>query len=248
MRIAVAGGTGLAGRLVVLRAREQGHDVVVLARSTGVDLVTGAGLAPMLEGVDVVVDTSNVTTSKRVASERFFGAATAHLLASGAAAGVAHHVVLSIVGIDDVPLGYYQGKREQERLVAASGRPATIVRSTQFHEFVDQLSRQGSVGPLTLVPVMPAAPVAAAEVADALVEVAGGAPYDGTVEMTGPHVESMPDLVRRLVRHRGSQRPVVPLWLPGSAAGEARKGRLLSTHPWRTGRQSFEEWLAEQPG
>jgi hypothetical protein len=85
-------------------------------------------------------------------------------------------------------------------------------------------------------------------VADALVEVAGGTPYDRTVEITGPQVESMPDLVRRLVRHRGSRRPVVPLWLPGSAAGAARTGGLLSTHPWRTGRQTFEEWLEEQPG
>jgi uncharacterized protein YbjT (DUF2867 family) len=135
MKVAVAGGTGVVGRHVVDVARERGHDVVVLARAEGVDLTTGAGLAERLVGVDAVVDVTSVGTQKRAEAEAFFGAVTRNLQAAGAA----HVVALSIVGIDDVDTGYYAGKRLQERLLTEGAVPWSVLRATQFHEFAEQV-------------------------------------------------------------------------------------------------------------
>jgi uncharacterized protein YbjT (DUF2867 family) len=173
-RIAVAGGTGMVGRHVVDRCRELGHEPVVLARSLGVDVTTGAGLASALADVDAVVDVTNVTTLSRRTAVAFFESATTHLLAAEQAAGVAHHVVLSIVGVDRVDFGYYLGKRRQEELVRDGTVPWTIVRATQFHEFPGQVlarSRQGDRAPIM---DMPTQPVASAEVARLLVQLATG--------------------------------------------------------------------------
>src|SRR5579875_1210694 len=139
VRIAVAGGTGTVGRLVVEELAARGHLPVVLARSVGVDLVTGAGLGDALDGCEVVVDTANVATSGRRRAIEFFDRTTTTLLAAARSAGVSHHVVLSIVGIDRVGYGYYLGKRRQEELVVAGDVPWTILRATQFHEFAGQL-------------------------------------------------------------------------------------------------------------
>jgi len=128
MRIAVAGGTGVVGRHVVDVATANGHQPVVLARSRGVNVVTGQGLDAALSGVQAVIDVSNVTTARRSPAMAFFTASTEHLLAAGERAGVGHHVALSIVGIDRVEYGYYQGKRRQEELVLASPRPTSVLR------------------------------------------------------------------------------------------------------------------------
>ena len=152
-RIAVAGGTGVVGRHVVEALAAAGCEPVVLARSTGVDLVSGAGLDAALTGARAVVDVSNVATQRRSASVGFFTAATSALLAAGARAGVRHHVVLSIVGVDRVDTGYYAGKRRQEELVLAGGVPATVLRATQFHEFADQVLAIAR-GPVAPVPSM----------------------------------------------------------------------------------------------
>src|SRR6478672_10907419 len=146
MRIAVAGGTGLVGSLVVAEVRQRGHESVVLARSTGVDLTTGEGLRDALEGVDVVIDASNVDTLKRRVSVAFFEAVTGHLLKAEQAMGVGRHVVLSIVGVDRVDFGYYAGKVRQEEMARDGAIPATVLRSTQFYEFAGQLlERSGRV-------------------------------------------------------------------------------------------------------
>ncbi|HEY1133254.1 MAG TPA: NAD(P)H-binding protein, partial [Nocardioides sp.] len=144
MRVAVAGGTGLVGRLTVAELERAGHEVVVLARSTGVDLARPAAeladdLAERLTGIDAVVDALNVVTMKAEVSEEFFGRTTQALLAAEHRAGVGHHVVLSIVGIDRVPYDYYVGKVRQEELVTAGPVPWTILRATQFHEFGGQM-------------------------------------------------------------------------------------------------------------
>ncbi len=161
MKIAVAGGTGAVGRHVVDVARETGHESVVLTRSTGVDLVAGEGLADALPGVDAVIDVASVQTMSDAASRAFFGAVTRNLLAAETAAGVGHHVALSIVGVDDAPYAYYAGKVLQEQLVEAGPVPWTILRATQFHEFAAQLHARMRFGPIVVVPALQSQPVAA---------------------------------------------------------------------------------------
>jgi uncharacterized protein YbjT (DUF2867 family) len=243
MRIAVAGGTGVVGAQVVSRARERGHDVVVLSRATGVDVRAGTGLADRLAGVDAVVDCLNVKTNSRARATSFFTTTSRNLLAAEEAAGVSHHVLLSIVGIDRVGFAYYRAKVEQERVVEASGRPATILRATQFHEFGAQLLERTRVGPVALAPRMLAAPVAAGEVATALVDLAEGEPLADTVEIGGPDRIDVPTMIRRLLAARGSRLLVVPMSLPGGGAG-ARTGALTPDDPWRTGEQRYDDWLA----
>jgi uncharacterized protein YbjT (DUF2867 family) len=241
-RIAVAGGTGVVGRHVVDRCRELGHEPVVLARSTRVDVTTGAGLPEALAGVDTVVDVTNVATVARRKAVAFFESATTHLLAAEKAAGVTHHVVLSIVGIDRVDFGYYLGKRRQEALALGGPVPATVLRATQFHEFAGQVLDRG--GPVAIVPRMLTQPIAAREVAEALVDLAAGAPTGAAAELAGPEQHQMPDLVRRVRDARGSRRPVLAVRLPGRAGSDMATGGLLPGPGARIGRQTFTGWLA----
>lgn len=253
MRTAVAGGTGLVGRLVVEAARERGHEVVVLARSEGVDLTTGAGLADRLTGVDAVVDVTNRGTQKRSEAEAFFGSVTRALLAAGSEAGVGHHVALSIVGIDDVDTGYYAGKRLQERLLAEQGTrqppvPWSVLRATQFHEFALQVLHFATVGRFSLVPRMLSQPVAAREVAQALVACAEAGPVGRAPDLAGPEVHQVVDLARRVSRARDLGRRVVPVRVPGRAGRAMRSGALTPTGAGPRGRVTFDEWLAGLSG
>jgi uncharacterized protein YbjT (DUF2867 family) len=240
MRIAVAGGTGVVGRHVVDVARERGHDVVVLTRSEGVDLTTGAGLTERLVGVDAVIDTTNQVSQKRADSEAFFGGVTRTLLSAEATAGVRHHVVLSIVGIDDVDSGYYAGKRLQERVVAEGPVPWSVLRATQFHEFAEQALHFVRVGPFSLVPRMLSQPVAAREVGQALVDLAEGDPVGRAPELAGPERLQMVDLARKVARGRR----VVPVRVPGAAGRAMRTGALVPTGDGPRGRVTFDAWLA----
>ena len=243
MRIAVAGATGVVGRHVSEVARSRGHEVVELARSQGVDLTTGAGLAERLTGADAVVDTTNVGTQKRAAAETFFGTVSRTLLAAEEAAGVGHHVVLSIVGIDDVPTGYYQGKLEQERVVASGPVPWSILRATQFHEFAEQALGFAPIGPFSLVPRMLSQPVAAVEVAEALVDLVEEGPSGRAPDLAGPERLDIVDLARQVSRERGLGRRVVPVRLPGAAGRAMRSGALTPSGDGPRGRQTFAEWL-----
>lgn len=244
MRVAVAGATGVIGRHVVAVARSRGHEVVGLARSTGVDLTTGAGLAERLAGVDAVVDTTNVRTQQRAAAEAFFGGVSRTLLAAEEAAGVGHHVVLSIVGIDGVPMGYYRGKLVQERVVAQGAVPWSVLRATQFHEFAEQALGFMRVGPFSLVPRMLSQPVAALEVAQALVDLVEAGPSGRVPDLAGPERLEMVQLARRVSRARGLGRRVVPLRVPGAVGRGLRSGALTPPADGPRGRQTFEEWLA----
>jgi uncharacterized protein YbjT (DUF2867 family) len=247
MKIAVAGGTGWVGTFVVDAVRASGHQPLVLARSTGVDLTTGSGLDDALYGASALIDVSNVTTTSKAKSVAFFEASTENLIAAGQRAGVSHHVALSIVGIDRVDLGYYEGKRRQEALVLSGGVPASVLRATQFHEFAAQmLERSG--GPFAPVPRMRSQPIAAREVAWALVELAAREPVGLAPELAGPEQHEMPDLVRQLLRARGSHRIVVPVRLPGAAGKAMATGGLLPTGPGPRGRQTFAQWLAGADG
>jgi uncharacterized protein YbjT (DUF2867 family) len=242
MKTAVAGGTGCVGRFVVEALRAGGDEPVVLARSTGVDITTGAGLDDALGGVSAVIDVSNITTLSRKASVGFFEAATRHLLEAGQRAGVSHLVALSIVGIDRVDYGYYAGKRRQEELVLSGAVPASVLRATQFHEFVAQILDRGH-GPVAVVPRMRTQPIAAREVADALVAIAAGPPVGLAPELAGPQPLELTDLASRLERARGSHRLVVSLPVPGKAGRAMATGGLLPTDPGPRGVQTFAEWL-----
>ena len=241
-RVAVAGGTGLVGRLVVERLRASGHEPVVLARGHGVDVTTGAGLDGALSGVSAVIDVTNVTTNSRKKAVSFFGRATRTLLAAEERAGVRHHVVLSIVGCDRVAFGYYEGKQRQEQLALTGPVPASVLRATQFHEFPGQLIDR-TPRPFALAPRMRSQPVAAAEVAGELVRLAIGDALGLAPEFAGPEVHEMPALVRRVLRARGSRRLAVPLRLPGAAGRAMAGGDLLPATDGPRGRQTFEEWL-----
>jgi uncharacterized protein YbjT (DUF2867 family) len=244
MRVAVAGGTGTVGQKVVDALRSAGHEVRVLARSTGVDLVTGAGLTDSLESVAVVVDVVSAPVTSRRKSVAFFEKTTTNLLAAERAANVTHHLALSIVGVDRVDLGYYLGKRKQEELIRHADVPWTILRSTQFHEFPAQLTDRVR-SPVLPVPVMTTQPVAAREVAAALVELALAPPSGMASELAGPDVAQLPDLVRRLLQAEGSHRLVVPVRLPGRTGRAMAAGGLLPAQGGRRGTQTWSAWLAE---
>ena len=245
MRIAVAGATGAVGRLVVDAARAAGHDPVPLSRSGGVDVVTGAGLAAALAGADVVVDVLNIGTTKTTAARDFFGRTTANLLAAEAASGVRHHIALSIVGVDGQTTGYYAGKVEQERVIAAGPVPWTVLRATQFHEFAPQMVERTSIGPVVVVPAMRTATVAAAEVADELVQLAQADPQGRVPDLAGPEDAELADLVRRWLRSTGRRGLVVRVPLPGAAGRHMQRGALPGPDARRTG-PTFDDWLSRR--
>ncbi|WP_211217941.1 NAD(P)H-binding protein [Microbacterium luticocti] len=248
-RIAIAGGTGTVGRLVVEIARAHGHDAVVISRSTGVDLVSGDGLDTVLAGVDTVIDVSNTSSMSATASVRHFETTTRTLLDAETRVGVRHHIVLSIVGIDDEKgYGYYQGKRAQERAVAAGRVAYTILRATQFHEFAQQMFERMKFGPFVLVPTMRSQPIAAREVAARLVELAEGAPAGRVTDIAGPRVERMAELARRYGRAAGLPGRVVELSLPGAPGRQMRDGSLLAGTAAEVRGPSYAQWLVEQTG
>lgn len=245
MRIAVAGGTGAVGRHVVDRVRELGHEPLVLTRSAGHDLVSGAGLADALAGVDAAVDVASVQTQSARKSREFFGAVTRNLLAAEAAAGVRHHVALSIIGADVAPHAYYAGKHLQEQLVEAGDVPWTILRTTQFFDFPAQILGQTTFGPIGLVPATRSQPIAAREVAERLVELATQAPAGRVRDLAGPREERMADLARRWLAASGKTTRVLEFPLPGAFGRALRNGTLLpAPGAADLGTQTFDEWLA----
>lgn len=245
MRIAVLGGTGLMGRLVVEQAKAAGHAVVVAARSTGVDLSTGEGLKTALDGVESVVDVSDHQALAARKAVGFFETAARNITEAERRAGVEHHILLSIVNCDDPQLagfGYYQGKAAQEWAVQASGVPCTILRSTQWFEFGEKMLALAGIGPVAMVPHMKSQPVAAKTVAEALVTCLGNGPAGPTADLAGPEVMDIVDMTREIVHHRGQRRWLVPVSLPG--AGRAmREGALLPRPDATIAGPKFREWL-----
>jgi uncharacterized protein YbjT (DUF2867 family) len=246
MRVAVAGGTGLVGRYVVSALSGAGHAPITLARAAGVDITTGDGLDAALAGVQAVLDVSNVTTMKKNESIAFFEAGTRHLLDAGARAGVQHHVILSIVGIDRVDFGYYCGKRRQEELALASGRPVSVLRATQFHEFAGQLLDRAR-GPIAMVPRMLIAPVAAREVADALVSLVDQTPVGMAPELGGPQERELTDLARAVLTARRSRKLLLRVRVPGAAGKAMAGGALLPTGDGPRGHQSLTSGSHRRP-
>lgn len=243
MRIAVAGGTGVVGRYAVEAAQDAGHDVVVLARSRGVDVLTGAGLDAALDAADAVIDATNSgTTLSAKKATAFFEAATRNLLEAERRVGVGHHVALSIVGIDGIDASYYAGKLAQERAVAAGPVPFTIARAGQFHEFAGQVL-SGMKGPVALVPKLLMRPVAAREVGAHLVRVAEGGPVERARDLVGPRDEVLVDVARRQLAVEGRRRAVLEVRLPGTYGRGLASGVLRGDAGALQGRLTFEEWL-----
>ncbi|MEU7020801.1 NAD(P)H-binding protein [Streptomyces sp. NPDC046203] len=246
MRIAVAGATGSIGALTVAALERAGHQVVRVSRSLGVDLTTGEGLDAALAGVDAVVDATNCTATDRDEAVAYFGTTTRTLLAAGERAGVRHHVLLSIVGVDRVDgNAHYAGKREQERLVAGGPVPWTIVRATQFHDFaamVTSWTEQDGAAPIAPLLVQPIAP---ADVADVLAEIAAGEPRGRYRDVAGPEPHDLVDMARRTNDARGRVVRLVPTW--SSLFGAEMAGDvLLPGEGARIAPTTFDEWLAKQ--
>lgn len=253
MRIVVAGGTGTAGRMVVEQAVARGHEAVALARSsaTPADLISGSGLAEALAGAQAVIDCSNVATQSRTKAERFFVTATKNLVHAAAEAGIRHYVLLSIVGIENVPMGYYQAKLAQEAALIATATESrlgyTIARTTQFHEFPGQLLARLRKGPLAAIPRMRFQPVELAEVAGRLLDCAEAEPAGRVPDLGGPREEDLLALTRQWVAHTGDRVRIVGIPLPGRAGRAVQAGGLLVSDGESRGR-TFAEWLAGQPG
>ncbi|TWG27143.1 uncharacterized protein YbjT (DUF2867 family) [Micromonospora palomenae] len=209
MKLTVIGGTGMIGSQVVQKLRAAGHEAVPAAPSTGVDLLTGDGLDQALEGADVVVNVSNSPTFDE-ASLGFFRTTMGNLLAAGERAGVRHQVVLSIVGVDQVPeLDYYRAKALQEDLLRQGPTPYSIVRATQFFEFVNAILSWTSDDTTVRLPATRLQPMAAADVVDAVVDVATGAPLQGIRNVAGPDVFALDDLGRVTLAAQQDNRKVV---------------------------------------
>ena len=208
MKVAVIGGTGLIGSQVVKNLNEAGHQAVPHSPSTGVDIITGQGLDGALAGAEVVVNLSNSPTFDE-ASPAFFRTSMDNLLAAAERAGTGHFVILSIVGVDQVPeLDYYRAKTLQEDILKAGPVPYSIVRATQFMEFMDAVLSWTADENTVRLPRTRIQPIAAADVAAAVTEVAAGAPLGGTVEVAGPDAYPLDELGRITLAARGDKRPV----------------------------------------
>lgn len=245
LTIAVAGGTGVVGRHVVDALQADGHRPVILSRSTGVDLTTGAGLDSALDGVDAIVDAANVTTVSADEATRFFESATGNLLAAAARAAVAHVVVLSIVGIDRMPYDYLAGKVAQERLVEAATVPWTIQRATQFHEFAGQVFDRAKLGPLHVAPRGRTQPVAAREVGERLATLAAGPAQGRAEDLAGPREERLDEMIKAYARRIGHRGWIPSVSLPGGQLKAMRAGLGLPGPRAMLGTQTFAQWLDE---
>jgi uncharacterized protein YbjT (DUF2867 family) len=214
-----------------------------ISRAEGVDLISQRGLDQALQNVETVIDAAGIQTMSTKKAVDFFTNATQNLLAAEKKAGVQHHVALSIVGIDNANSGLYAGKLVQEDEVRHGGIPWTLLRSTQFHEFVPMSVKAASVGPLVFVPTMFTQPVAAKEVAAALVDAAEAGPKGRIPDLGGPRTERLKDLVSAYLARTGQKKRIVPLRLPGPMGKAMRKGALLPAPGSAVGRQTFLEWL-----
>ena len=244
MKIVVIGGTGLIGAKTVAILRSGGQEVVAASRKGGVNTVTGEGLNEAIAGAQVVIDLSNAPSFDANAVLEFFEISGRNLLAAEAAAGVRHHVVLSIVGTDRVPgQGYYRAKVAQEKLVEASGIPHTIIRSTQFLEFLGGIADAGTDGSIVRLPMGLLQPIAADDVADVVAEVALGNPRNGIVEIAGPERAPFNEIVSRYLKAVADPREVVKDSEARYFGGRLEEKSLVPLGEARLGLLNLDEWL-----
>lgn len=242
MKLTVIGGTGLIGSQVVRKLTAAGHEAVPAALSTGVDLIAGTGLDQALEGADVVVNLANSPTFDE-ASLDFFRTSMGNLLAAGERAGVGHQVILSIVGVDQVPaLDYFRAKTLQEELLRQGPTPYSIVRATQFFEFMEAVLSWSSDETTVRLPATRLQPIAAADVVDAVVEAAVGSPLAGIRDVAGPDVFHLTDLGELTLAARDDSRTVVTD--PTAGMFGAVSGDVLTAGPdARLAPTHYQDWL-----
>jgi len=246
MKIVVIGGTGLIGSKLVRKLREQGHEAVPASPDSGVNTLTGEGLAQALNGAAVVVDVSNSPSFEDAAVLKFFETSTGNILKAEAAAGVGHHVALSVVGTERLlESGYFRAKIAQEKLIRSASIPYSIVHATQFFEFVKSIADGATSGnTVRLAPVL-IQPMAAEDVATAVGRVAVGSPVNGLVEVAGPEQFRLNELIQRSLRERHDSRVVVAdpaARYFGAVLGERT---LLPGADARLGEIHFEDWLTQ---
>ena len=246
MKIVVIGGTGLIGSKLVNKLREQGHEPLAAAPNTGVNSVTGEGVAEALKGASVLVDVSNAPDWEDSAVLKFFETSTRNLLNSEQRAGVRHHVALSVVGTDRLAeSGYFRGKIAQEKLIRESAIPYSIVHATQFFEFLKGLADISMVGNKVHLPPVLFQPMAADDVASGVAKVAVGQPVNGIVEIGGPEQFRVDELVRRRLAALGDSREVVPDPNATYDGAKVSERTLLPGNNVRLGEIRFETWLTQ---
>jgi len=246
MKIVVIGGTGRIGSKVVERLRAAAHEVVVAAPSTGIDVLTGTGLAQAMAGTEVVVDLANSPSFEDAAVLSFFQTAGHNLLAAETVAGVRHHVALSVVGTDKLAAsGYFRGKIAQEQLIRASGLAYTIIHSTQFFEFLPSIIQSGAADGAVRLPAALVQPIAAEDVAEAVARIALQPPANGVVEIAGPERAPMAELARRFLAATGDTRDVVAdVDIPYFGAHLQNDTLVPAGSAW-TGQVDFAHWLQQ---
>ena len=244
MKIVVIGGTGLIGSKLVNKLHEQGHEAVAAAPNTGVNTLTGEGLAEALKGASVVVDVSNSPSWEDAAVLNFFETSTRNLLTSEAAAGVGHHVALSVVGTQRLSeSGYFRAKIAQEKLIKESSIPYSIVQATQFFEFVKGLADISMVGDKVHSPPVLFQPMAADDIATLVGRIAVGTPVNGTVEIGGPEQFRMDELVRRRLAQLGDPREVVADPNALYSGAKINDRTLVPGDNARLGETRYEAWV-----
>ena len=245
MKIVVIGGTGLIGSKTVERLRKKGHDVVAASPASGVNTITGEGLAEALAGAQVVIDLANSPSFEDKAVLEFFETSGRNLLAAEKAAGVAHHVALSVVGTERLQgSGYFRGKIAQENLIRSAGIPYTIVHSTQFFEFMGAIAKAGVVSDVIHLSPAYMQPISSDDVADVMTDVALAEPVNGTIEIAGPERERLSEFVGRFLKATKDNRKVVvdPHALYFGVELDDRS--LVPGRNPRIGTTRFDQWLS----
>jgi uncharacterized protein YbjT (DUF2867 family) len=249
MKIVVIGGSGLIGSKLVNRLRNKGHEVIAASPASGVNTITREGLAEALSGAQVVVDVANSPSFEDKAVLEFFQTSGRNLLAAEAVAGVKHHVALSVVGSDRLPdSGYLRAKLAQESLIKASGIPYTIVRSTQFFEFVGGIAQAGAQEQTIHLSPAHLQPIGSDDVADAIADVTLGSPVNGTIEIAGPERIPLDEFVGRYLRAIGDTRQIVADVHARYFGTEINDQSLTPAGEHRAGAMHFGEWLRQSAG
>jgi len=243
MKIVVIGGTGLIGSKVVEKLKQKGHEAIAAAPNTGVNTITGEGLKEAMAGAQVVIDLANSPSFEDKAVLEFFETSGRNLLAAEDGAGVRHHVALSIVGIDRTDNGYFRAKVAQENLITTSGIPYTIIRSTQFLEFLGGIAASGADGNIVRLSPVLFQPIAADDVAAIVADVALASPRNSIVEIAGPERALFNEIVARYLKAVGDPRKVVGDPEARYWGGRVEERSLVPLGEARLGRIAFDEWL-----
>ncbi|HEX6427544.1 MAG TPA: SDR family oxidoreductase [Niastella sp.] len=248
MKIVVIGGTGLIGSKVVAQLRQQGHQVIAASPNTGVNTITGEGLAEAMSDTDVVVDLANSPSFEDKAVLEFFQTAGHNLLAAEINAGVKHHVALSIVGVDLMQnIGYMRAKLVQENLIKKSGVPYTIIRSTQFLEFLGGITAEATRDNEVHLSAVKFQPIAATDVANFVAQAVVDKPLNGIMEIAGPERFPIYEIVGRYLQYTNDPRKVIPNGEPRYFGGEVGDTSLVPAGKAKLGEISFEKWITTVP-